>query len=113
MAVEYEWCVETHSTDPETGETLVENHDWCDTFARCLECIAHPVHMDDATGIDLRYAVVLVRHDYRCADEWAYMDMESMQLPSHFKDAYDDYECSKVPKRYHQEVAKAITAATK
>lgn len=107
---EYEWCVEIHSTDPETGELLVEDHDWQESFRDCLSCLDGPASVVGATGVDLRYAIVLVRRSYRSADEWAYMDMQAMTLPDFFSDCLGEIELSKVPTRYHTEVAKASKA---
>jgi hypothetical protein len=64
--------------------------------------------LNGATGIDLRYAIVLVKRSYRSADEWAYVDMKSLTLPDHFRDCLDDVELSRVPKRFHAEIAKAM-----
>lgn len=106
-ATEYEWCVEIHSTEPDTGETLVEHHDWQDSFRSCVERIASPCSLVDPTGIELRYAIVLVKRSYRSAAEWVYLNMDTMTLPEHFSDCLNEIRLSRVPKRFHAEVAKA------
>lgn len=100
MAVRYEWDVETQAVgDSETNEHGdVLDHDFCGSYAEALRTLAN-----DPAKPGERKVIVLVRDDDVCK-AWAYM--EDGSLPDYFSDAYDN-EDARVPKRFHDEVARA------
>ena len=101
MTVKYEWDVETQAVGDsdanEHGDIL--EHEFCDSYAEALRTIAaFPAESGE------RRIIVLVRDDDVCR-AWAYME-EPGVLPEFFADAYGN-EDAKVPKSFHDEVAKA------
>lgn len=103
MTVCYEWDVEevtaAESESFEAGECIDHYHQT--SYEDCLAFMRSPVK--SFADLDVEYCICIVRDD----DEgraWAYL--ENGKLPDNFEDAYQ-VPVAKVPKRFHEEVAKA------
>lgn len=103
--VTYEWDVEKvqDGDTPEREDQEVIEHYQQSSYADCLQFIKEP------SPAGSKYRVVLVRDDQDDPRDivdraWAYV--ENGTLPEYFEDAYLR-ETTKVPKRFHAEVARA------
>lgn len=98
--VEYEWDVEevtaVDSEQYEKGEVLDHWH-W-DTYSDCVKFVTRHKAPEG-----MEYHICIVRDD-DAGRSWAYLNADGT-LPENFLDAFDRY-AAKVPKRFHQEVAK-------
>jgi hypothetical protein len=100
MAVAYEWDVELVEDVDEDEEKEILEHFHQTSFAECFDFV---VKNPPASGTC--YQIVLVRDD----DDrraWAYLE-DNKALPEQFEDA-DGRDYAKVPKRFHDQVAKVI-----
>lgn len=102
MTVIYEWDCETvadgASADFEDGECIDHAHD---STYRAVKAYAERHQCEPG----FRYQLVLVRDD---DDRRAWAYVENGKLPEFFTDA-DGEDYSRVPKRFHAEVARAAT----
>lgn len=98
---QYEWDVEEVLFAYEDGEESndVIEHWFQKSFADCLKHIKTKV-----PGERCRWDICIVMDD-QDARSWAYVDMHTMQLPTHFEDASGG-RTRKVPKRFHSEISK-------
>ncbi len=103
MTVTYEWDCETvtavESADFEEGEVIEHYH--APKFKEVLK------ESKTAPPEGCKFALVLVRDD-DIGRSWAYLD--NGVLPESFEDAYGRF-AAKVPRRFHEEVAKSFAAA--
>lgn len=102
----YEWDVEEVASvdSKEYAVDDVIDHSHCATFA---EAMADKIRFDAAKVPGVVFRLVLVRDDDRpdgCRS-WAYVDEDDGLLDEWFEDAYAR-QVSKVPKRFHEEVAR-------
>jgi hypothetical protein len=100
MTVYYEWDCETvadgDSSEYEDGEVIEHSHG-----TSYQEVLVWAAANKPDTGT--RHAIVLVRDDDE-GRSWAYVS--DGKLPDRFTDA-NGTDAAKVPKRYHEELAKA------
>ena len=100
MTVVYEWDVEERAVaDSENwaAEDIID-HRHQESFAQCVELAS----TEPPAGS--RWQIVLVRDD---DDGRSWDELDAGVLPEVFMDAYDNVT-SKMPKRFHAEVAKVM-----
>lgn len=100
MTVVYEWCLETRTKIQSEDEIIDHHHDSLPILLKMMSAELEDGHF---------YKLCLVRDKldkYTSVDErtWAYVD--GGVLPDSFEDAFER-RATKVPNRYHEELAKA------
>jgi hypothetical protein len=98
----YEWDVEEVTTLENDNHSKgdIQEHYFQTSAADCVDhCKQQP-----SNGCHWEICIVLDTHDSR---SWAYVDMDAMTLPEWFEDAAGR-NTRKVPKRFHDELSKAI-----
>ena len=98
MSIIYEWDIETVQ-NYEDGNNDILEHNHCKSYA---EAVLWKSRQPAAEGIS--YEIVLVRDDYD-GRSWAYVTDGA--LPEQACDAYDA-PVGRVPRRFHDEVSKAL-----
>lgn len=101
MAVIYEWDVETQLEYPDGENDVIDHHHFeCFSDALSYSKTAPEPHDEGKT----EHMLVLVRDDNE-GRSWAYLDDDGT-LPEFFMNA-DGKNTTRVPKRFHEQVARA------
>lgn len=99
MFTSYEWDIETIERQTDGDEEVLDHH-----HAERLSNYAARDYV--AENEPYEYNVLVLVRDSDGERLWAYVDMTRYVLPRYFDDAWHEETGVKVPKRFHEEIAR-------